>query len=236
MLSPDGFSAMGPEDLEGLRRRAVEILPSSLEHSPLVERAVDQAVRRSRTGFRPPGDLLRDQVDIELAALVSAVKHMSLKMVKKNKGFARIVDDVPTEVFLSLNSTSSAYDPGRGSFYAWLRGMTYLASVRLLTNELTAVHRLTSAVDPAVIPDPGSAPGEERQSLPPLDEILALFKEHLPDPIDHQILVLKFKNQLSSERVAAQLDLNVNTVYKRFERIKKKLSPLGIRFFDWQLR
>src|SRR5262249_4116905 len=136
MMIPENFSPLGTEfDEEAVEAHFAELyawaakeFPESLRHSPLVGYALQRALDRLRAGRDQTsrfGARLREEAAVELAGLHQAVVPMVRKLIKQNPGLARVADDVPGELYVSLHRTRVAFDPSRGSFYGWLHGVAY---------------------------------------------------------------------------------------------------------------
>jgi DNA-directed RNA polymerase specialized sigma24 family protein len=217
-----------------LYQRAGQEFPASLRRSPLVGYALEKAIARLRQG----GDrhsfdkFLREQARDEKAGLVRAVQLMICNLVKRNKALARVADDIPNEVYVSLHRTSAVYDPAGAPFYGWLRAVSYRVAMRLLTKEFARSARTAEGADPALLVAPAPEPGASRDPIPSFAEILQQLIDALPDELDRRILHLRFHHAQPNESVARHLGLTMNGLYKRFERIRKRLAPLGGRYFN----
>ena len=222
------------ERFTDLYARAAAEFPASLQHSPVVGYALKKALDRIRQQSELLGSfeaLLREQARDEMAGLMAAIEPMVHKLTGRNKGMVRVADEVRAEVFLSLHRTRTVYDPNRGPFFAWLHGVVRFVAIRLLAKEFAALARSASGADPDGIADPTPPPDIDRDPIPSFEEILSDLSDHLHDETDRRILHLKFREGQPNDRIVAALNLNRNALYKRLERIRKQLAPLGLKYF-----
>lgn len=209
--------------------------PPCLRLSPYVGYALQSTLNFLRDhpqrldSFR---SLLREQANKELASILIPVMPMARKLARRNAALARIAEEVPGAVVISLWKANSVFDPSRGQFLGWLKTFTYHVAMQLLDEEYEAIRRTGEGADPALIVDDRPVPGSEPAPVQSREKLIQLFHDALQDPLDRTIFLMAFRDEMSNESIAASLHLSMNALYKRRERIRKKLDPLRGRFFE----
>jgi RNA polymerase sigma factor (sigma-70 family) len=232
----EDFQQVLEKQFDELHALAAGVFPPSLRRSPMVGAALDKALQRFRAQAGTAkrfDELLREQAREEWSVLMDQIVPMVRKLVKRNKGLARVAEDVQTEVFLSLHRTRSEYDPAVAPFHAWVRGVAKRLAVRLLSREFRAIARVRDVEAAGLAVDPSPGPGEEPDPIPPFEVIFAQLEAALTDDLDRRIFRLKYQDNQPNKRIAATLNLNMNALYKRLERLRRRLGPLGDLFYDF---
>ena len=85
-----------------------------------------------------------------------ATRSRIVSLARASGAPAAIVDDVAQEVSIKVWSRLATFDPQRGAFDAWLRGIT-LNEVRNQLRHLRAVRRVEAASEGRVAADPRAA-------------------------------------------------------------------------------
>lgn len=236
---PSGESATNAPNLDEPAFNALAMatrqFPPSLEHAPHVARAAEAALQRFKAGEGSLHDLVPEEARIQMASIMRTVKDMSDELGGRNRGFAGVADAVPSEVFLSLLRSKAPFDQSRGSFEAWMKGVVAMSALRLASQEAKKRARTTYVPDLQIFPAREEGPEDDTEPLPPLEELHKRLRERLADDRERHIFDLKYVKNLTTEQIMAELDLKKDAVYKRLERVRKRLEPFAGEFFNFDL-
>jgi RNA polymerase sigma factor (sigma-70 family) len=231
--SPD-FDRWLDEHLEAMLNRVAAFFPLSLRRCPLVSDALDGAlepIKADPRQFAALDRLLQEHAHEQLTRMMNSITGMAVNMVRSYPDLARVVDDVPNQVYLRLCDMSprSWFDPTRsGAFWGWLRGVTYHVARKMLDREQRALgHASLDLGVPVASSAPPPDAGLLQESPPPIHELVRQMLAALSDPLDRRIFSLRFVENRAVEEIAGDVAMTAVAVYQRIHRLREKLREGG---------